>query len=84
VDGGLPWRIKADLQRFRAITMGKPLLMGRATYQSIGRPLDGRDNIVLSRRSDFAPDGVFVVGDLASALRMGEERAAARGPRNSA
>jgi dihydrofolate reductase len=79
VDGGLPWRIKADLQRFRSITMGKPLLMGRATYESIGRPLDGRDNIVLTRQAGFQAEGVIVAHDLASALDMGQEMAEARG-----
>ena len=79
VAGGLPWRIKADLQRFRAITMGKPLLMGRATFESIGRPLDGRDSIVLTRRPDFSADGVILAGDLASALEIGQARAASRG-----
>ena len=55
--GGLPWRIRADLRRFRAVTMGKPLVMGRKTFESIGRVLDGRDNIVVTRRTDFAPAG---------------------------
>jgi dihydrofolate reductase len=78
VDGGLPWRIREDLRRFRAVTMGKPLLMGRATYESIGRPLDGRDNIVLTRQPDFTAEAVIVAHDLASALQIGEERAQAR------
>ena len=79
VEGGLPWRIKADLRRFRAVTMGKPMLMGRATFESIGRPLDGRDNIVLTRRADFAPEGVLIAGDLASGLATATSCAAARG-----
>jgi dihydrofolate reductase len=77
--GGLPWRIRADLGKFRALTMGKPLVMGRKTFESIGRPLDGRDVIVLTRRRDFAPEGVFVAGSLDAALRVGAERAALRG-----
>jgi dihydrofolate reductase len=48
--GGLPWRLKADLRRFREITKGKPIVMGRKTFESIGRPLDGRDNVVVTRR----------------------------------
>jgi dihydrofolate reductase len=77
-DGGLPWRIRADLRRFRAITMGKPLVMGRATYESIGRALDGRDSIVLTKRRDFAPAGVLVAHDLDDALALAAERAEAR------
>jgi dihydrofolate reductase len=61
-DGALPWRLSRDLKRFRAVTMGKPLIMGRATRDSIGRPLDGRANIVLSRDPlyDFVEGGVVV------------------------
>ena len=58
VGGGLPWRVKADLRKFRAVTMGKPLIMGRKTFQSIGRVLDGRDIIVVTRQRDYAPAGV--------------------------
>jgi dihydrofolate reductase len=47
--GRLPWRLKSDMQHFRAVTMGKPVVMGRKTYLSIGRPLPGRTNIVVSR-----------------------------------
>ncbi|HXE00730.1 MAG TPA: dihydrofolate reductase, partial [Hyphomicrobium sp.] len=46
-DGGLPWRLSSDLKTFRRLTMGKPIIMGRRTFQSIGKPLDGRDNIVV-------------------------------------
>jgi len=77
--GGLPWRVKADLRRFRAITMGKPLIMGRKTYESIGRPLDGRDNVVVTRRTGFSPGGVIVAHSLDEALGLAEERARARG-----
>lgn len=55
--GGLPWDLPADLQRFRALTWGKPLLMGRATHESIGRVLPGRRNIVLSRDRRFRAPG---------------------------
>ncbi len=66
--GGLPWRLPADLKRFRAITMGKPLLMGRRTYTSIGRPLPGRTSLVLTSKPGFAAPGCIVVPDFATAL----------------
>jgi dihydrofolate reductase len=77
--GGLPWRIRADLKKFRAVTMGKPLLMGRKTFDSIGRVLDGRDSIVVTRRSGLAIEGAFVVSTLEAGLALAYERAAARG-----
>jgi dihydrofolate reductase len=69
----LPWRLKSDLQHFRALTMGKPVVMGRKTYLSIGRPLPGRTLIVVSRDREFAAPGIVVAPDLDAAL------AAARG-----
>jgi dihydrofolate reductase len=64
----LPWRLPQDLKRFKAFTLGKPILMGRKTFESIGRPLPGRDNLVLTRaRSWFAP-GVIVVHSVEEAL----------------
>jgi dihydrofolate reductase len=71
--GGLPWRLKSDLRNFRAITMGKPVVMGRKTYLSIGKPLAGRTNIVVSRNRDFAAPGIMVAPSAEAAL------AAARG-----
>jgi dihydrofolate reductase len=65
----LPWRLSADLRRFKALTLGKPVLMGRRTYQSIGRPLPGRLNLILSQSADFAPEGCTVVADLEDARR---------------
>lgn len=59
-DNRLLWHLKTDLRRFRALTLGKPLVMGRRTYDSIGKPLPGRTVIVLSRDPDFAPDGVAI------------------------
>ncbi|MEE9411449.1 MAG: dihydrofolate reductase [Methylococcales bacterium] len=59
-DNQLPWHISADLKRFKAITMGKPIVMGRKTWQSLGRPLPGRDNVVLSRNQTFEALGCFV------------------------
>ncbi|MDE0779837.1 MAG: dihydrofolate reductase [Alphaproteobacteria bacterium] len=67
-DGELPWRIPADLKFFKEITMGKPIVMGRKTWQSIGRPLPGRVNIVITRDSQFEAVGAVVVGDLETAL----------------
>ena len=62
-EGGIPWHIPADLKRFKALTMGKPMIMGRKTFDSIGRALPGRRNIVLSRTMQ-AQEGVEVIRDL--------------------
>jgi dihydrofolate reductase len=79
-DNGLPWHISSDLKRFRALTMGKPLIMGRKTFESIGRVLPGRETIVVTRDPAFvAPDGVYRVGNLEDALALAETRAAAMG-----
>ena len=67
-DGGLPWHIPADLKRFKALTLGHPVVMGRKTRQSIGRPLPGRRNLVLSRDASFAAEGAEVLPSLAAAL----------------
>lgn len=75
----LPWRVKNDFRRFRALTMGKPLIMGRKTFESIGKPLDGRDNIVLTRKASATIDGAIVAGSLEEALSLAADRAAARG-----
>jgi len=68
VDGELPWRISDDLKRFKALTMGKPIVMGRLTWESIGRPLPGRQNIVITRQAGFSADGCDVVASPAAAL----------------
>ena len=67
-DGGLPWRLSTDLKRFKALTMGKPVVMGRVCYDSIGKPLPGRPNIVITRNVEFRPEGVIVVHSLEDAL----------------
>ena len=67
-EGALPWRLPADLRRFKAMTVGKPVLMGRKTFESIGKPLPGRHNIVLTRQKDWRADGVTVVPNLAEAI----------------
>lgn len=64
----IPWRLPADLRYFKRVTMGKPLVMGRKTYESIGRPLPGRQNIVLTRQRDFEAPGCTVVHSLEEAL----------------
>lgn len=70
IDNRLPWRLPADLQWFKAQTLGKPVLMGRKTFESLGRPLPGRTNIVVSRDPDFAPAGVRVARDADAALAL--------------
>lgn len=66
--GSMPWRMPSDLKYFKRITMGKPVVMGRKTFDSIGRPLPGRPNVVVTRRSDFAADGVVVAGSVEEGL----------------
>lgn len=67
-DNGLPWRLPNDLRHFKRITWGKPILMGRRTFQSIARPLPGRHNIILTRDSAFQAEGCTVVHTLDEAL----------------
>ena len=67
-DGGLPWRLPADMARFRALTMGKPIVMGRRTHESIGRALDGRRNIVVTRRTGYRAPGCTVAPSFEAAL----------------
>jgi dihydrofolate reductase len=71
----LPWRIPSDLKHFKAVTMGKPLVMGRKTYESIGRPLPGRTNLVLTRDQDWHADDVVVAHSLEEILRLANEDA---------
>ncbi|MBS0543675.1 MAG: dihydrofolate reductase [Proteobacteria bacterium] len=67
-DNALPWRLKADLQHFRAVTLGHPLLMGRKTWESLGRPLPGRRNMVISRSPEFRADEAEVFPSADAAL----------------
>jgi dihydrofolate reductase len=76
--GGLPWRLSSDLRLFRRLTMGKPLIMGRKTFASLGRPLDGRDTIVVTRDRAFAATGAIVVHSLTDALARARDCAAQR------
>jgi dihydrofolate reductase len=75
----LLWRIKSDLQHFRKLTLGKPVIMGRKTYESIGRPLPGRDNIVVTRDKAFAREGIVVVFSLDEALDKAQALGKSRG-----
>ncbi|MFC3284812.1 dihydrofolate reductase [Litchfieldella rifensis] len=75
VDNKLPWYLPEDLKFFKAMTQGKPLVMGRKTFASIGRPLPGRLNIVVTRDPHFEPPGVRVCHDLASALDLADQQA---------
>ena len=70
VQGELPWKISDDLKRFKQLTMGKPIVMGRLTFESIGRALPGRQNIVITRQSDFVADNCDVVDSPAAALAV--------------
>ena len=74
-DNKLLWRLKSDMAHFRAATMGRPVIMGRKTWESIGRPLPGRDIIVVSRNPAFEVTGVWSALDLETALKLANERA---------
>jgi dihydrofolate reductase len=69
VNGELPWKLSDDLKRFKALTMGKPIVMGRLTWESIGRPLPGRQNIVITRDQSYRAEGCDVVASPVEALR---------------
>ena len=81
IGGGnaLLWRLSSDLQRFKALTMGKPLIMGRKTFESIGRPLPGRETIVVTRNRDFSVPGVHVAASIDEAIDIARDRAIAMG-----
>jgi len=64
----LPWHLPVDLRRFRMLTLGHPIIMGRKTYESIGKPLDGRKNIVVTRQAAYCAKGCIIVHDLPSAF----------------
>jgi dihydrofolate reductase len=70
--GKLPWRLPSDFAFFKRQTMGKPLIMGRKTFESIGKPLPGRTNIVVTRNRSYAPEGAVVVGSLSLALELAQ------------
>jgi dihydrofolate reductase len=80
-DNQLIWRLRTDLRRFRELTMGCPIIMGRKTFLSIGKPLPGRQTVVLSRDPNFQPDGVYVVPSLDQALATAQGLGTAMGAR---
>ena len=73
---GIPWRLPSDFAHFKRMTVGKPLIMGRKTFESIGRPLPGRTNIVVTRQEGYQPDGVIVISSLEAALEHAQTIAA--------
>ena len=73
-DNGLPWRLSTDLKRFKATTMGKPIIMGRKTWESIGRPLPGRASIVVTRDANFRAEGADVVTSLEDGITLAAVR----------
>lgn len=74
-DNGMPWRLSTDLQRFKKLTLGKPVVMGRKTWESLGRPLPGRTNIVITRDATYQAEGAVVVPTIDAALQAGEQAA---------
>lgn len=82
-NNALPWHLSEDLRYFKRVTMGKPIVMGRKTFESIGRPLPGRTNIVISRNPDYSPEGVRRVASLDEALELAERIAGADGAREA-
>lgn len=82
-DNQLPWHLPQDLKYFKAVTLGKPVIMGRKTFESIGKPLPGRTNIVVSRKGGWqAPEGAKLVSSLDEALRAAREALAEKGEPN--
>jgi Dihydrofolate reductase len=81
INNQLPWHLPRDLAHFKAVTMGHPIIMGRKTFDSIGRPLPGRRNIVVSRQNDWSREGVTVVNNLLDAIACAGEVAQSAGQR---
>lgn len=77
VDGGIPWKIPSDMAFFKQTTMGKPIVMGRKQYETVGRPLPGRTNIVVTRQLGYQPEGVLIFDSLEAALERARTIAAA-------
>jgi len=76
--GRMPWRIPSECRYFRETTMGKPVIMGRKTFDSLRKPLDGRDDIVVTRNRNYAPKGAIAVESVEQALKIGRDCAIAR------
>lgn len=79
IDNRLPWHLPADLKHFKAVTLGKPIIMGRKTWDSLGRPLPGRLNLVVSRQADLQLDGAEVFASLPAAIARADEWARVQG-----
>jgi dihydrofolate reductase len=77
MDGDMPWRLSTDLKRFKALTLGKPMIMGRKTFESIGKPLPGRTSIVVTRDKEWQSPGVVVASSTQQALLVAQEVALA-------
>ncbi|UBB89461.1 dihydrofolate reductase [Candidatus Kaistella beijingensis] len=73
VDNQLPWHLPKDLKHFKEITSGHPIIMGRKTYESIGKPLPNRTNIVISRKKDWFEEGILIVGSIKEAIKFGQK-----------
>ncbi len=78
-DNDMPWHVSSDLKRFKALTMGKPLLMGRRTFESIGRPLPGRTNVVITRDETFSSEGILIASSIEQAMELCEQDARDKG-----
>ena len=78
-DNDMPWHISSDLKYFKKVTQGKPVIMGRKTFQSIGKPLAGRTNIVITRDTSYAPEGVIIAFTIDMALEIAVNMAQASG-----
>lgn len=70
IDNRLPWRLPEDLAHFKALTLGHPVLMGRKTFESLGRPLPGRTNVVITRNHDYRPEGCLVADSIPAAIAL--------------
>jgi dihydrofolate reductase len=75
LDGQMPWHLSADLKRFKSITLGNPIIMGRKTYESIGKPLPGRSNIIISRNTEYQQAGCLVFNTINAALESSYQHA---------
>jgi len=73
INNSLPWYLPNDLKYFKQVTMGKPIIMGRKTYESIGKPLPGRRNIVITRQADYKKTGIDVVTSVEEAIKLGKD-----------
>ena len=82
-NGKMPWDLPSDLSNFKEITMNKPMIMGRKTFDSIGRALPGRDNIVVSRNPDISYEGAIMCKNIQDAISIGEKCADKRGAMKS-